>query len=88
MCFWKGQPVSLTHTQISVLQMMARRPGIVMSRDSLMRTAYDEEPRVNQRAIDTYIKHLRKSFKAIDCSFDMIETVNGVGYRLKECAIA
>jgi two-component system, OmpR family, response regulator ChvI len=87
-CFWNGQRVSLTRSQISVLELMARRPGIVMTRDSLMRRAYHEEPRVNERAIDTYIKHLRKSFKAIDCSFHMIETVNGVGYRLKECNFA
>jgi two-component system response regulator ChvI len=87
MCFWKGQPVSLTRTQISVLQMMARRPGIVMSRDTLMRAAYDEERCVNQRAIDTYIKHLRKKLKTVDCSFDMIETINGIGYRFRERGI-
>jgi two-component system, OmpR family, response regulator ChvI len=85
MSFWKDQPVSLTRAEISVLQMMARRPGIVMSRDTLMRAAYDKEPRVNHRAIDTHIKHLRKKFKAIDCSFDMIETINNIGYRFKEC---
>jgi two-component system, OmpR family, response regulator ChvI len=37
MCTWKDQSVALTRTQISVLQTMVRRPGIVMSRDTLLR---------------------------------------------------
>jgi two-component system response regulator ChvI len=39
---------------------------------------------VDDRAIDSYIKRLRKKFKVLDVDFDMIETLYGVGYRFKE----
>ena len=83
-CTWKGQTVSLTHTQTLMLRALARRPGIVMSRDTLIAAVYDLEEYVNERAVDCHIKHLRNRFKLIDSSFDLIETVGGLGYRLKE----
>jgi DNA-binding response OmpR family regulator len=36
------------------------------------------------RTIDSHIKRLRKKFKHVDDSFDLIETIYGLGYRLKE----
>jgi two-component system, OmpR family, response regulator ChvI len=86
-CTWKDQAVCLTRAQISLLRAMSRRPGIVMSRGALIEAVYDKNARVNERAIDTLIKHLRKKFQIVDDSFDMIETINGIGYRLKEASI-
>ena len=62
----------------------ARRPGVVKSRDALMDAAYDDQVYVDDRTIDSHIKRLRKKFKAVDTSFDVIETLYGVGYRFKE----
>jgi DNA-binding response OmpR family regulator len=39
---------------------------------------------VDDRTIDSHIKRLRKKFKQAEDSFDMIETLYGVGYRFKE----
>jgi hypothetical protein len=39
---------------------------------------------VDDRTIDSHVKRLRKKFKASDVDFDMIETLYGVGYRIKE----
>jgi hypothetical protein len=39
---------------------------------------------VDDRTIDSHIKRLRKKFKQVEDSFDMIETLYGVGYRFKE----
>jgi DNA-binding response OmpR family regulator len=33
---------------------------------------------------DSHVKRVRKKFKASDVDFDMIETLNGVGYRFKD----
>ena len=57
---------------------------MVKRRDSLMDSAYDEQVYVDDRTIDSHIKRLRKKFKAVDDSFDMIETLYGVGYRFRE----
>jgi len=83
-CTWKNQPVNLTVTEFLILQAIVSRPGVVKSRDALMDAAYDEQVYVDDRTIDSHIKRLRKKLKAVDESFDMIETLYGVGYRFKE----
>lgn len=83
-CTWEGRPVVLTVTEFLILQSLAQRPGIVKSRDALMDAAYDDQIYVDDRTIDSHIKRLRKKFKSADKSFDVIETLYGVGYRFKE----
>ena len=83
-CVWDNRPVTLTVTEFLILQSLAARPGVVKSRDALMDAAYDDQVYVDDRTIDSHIKRLRKKFKAVDQSFDVIETLYGVGYRFKE----
>jgi two-component system response regulator ChvI len=83
-CTWKNEPVSLTVTEFLILQALATRPGVVKSRDALMDAAYDDQVYVDDRTIDSHIKRLRKKFRQAEDSFDMIETLYGVGYRFKE----
>ena len=83
-CTWNGKPVTLTVTEFLILYALAQRPGVVKSRDSLMDAAYDDQVYVDDRTIDSHIKRLRKKFKVEDNSFDMIETLYGVGYRFRE----
>ena len=83
-CLWDDRPVTLTVTEFLILQALAQRPGVVKSRDALMDAAYDDQVYVDDRTIDSHIKRLRKKFKAVDSSFDVIETLYGVGYRFKE----
>lgn len=83
-CFWKQQPVSLTVTEFMILDALARRPGVVKSRDALMDAAYDEQIYVDDRTIDSHIKRLRRKFRVVDKSFDAIEPLYGVGYRYKD----
>ena len=84
-CEWDGKQVTLTVTEFLILQSLAQRPGVVKSRDALMDAAYDDQVYVDDRTIDSHIKRLRKKFKQVDDSFDVIETLYGVGYRFKEC---
>ncbi|MEO0909697.1 MAG: response regulator transcription factor, partial [Pseudomonadota bacterium] len=83
-CTWKAKSVTLTVTEFLILYALAQRPGVVKSRDSLMDAAYDDQVYVDDRTIDSHIKRLRKKFKVEDDSFDMIETLYGVGYRFRE----
>jgi two-component system, OmpR family, response regulator ChvI len=87
-CTWKDAPVSLTITEFLILQALISRPGIVKSRDSLMDAAYDDQVYVDDRTIDSHVKRLRKKFRAVDGDFDLIETLYGVGYRIKETSEA
>jgi two-component system, OmpR family, response regulator ChvI len=83
-CTWKNEPVTLTVTEFVILQALASRPGVVKSRNALMDAAYDDQVYVDDRTIDSHIKPLRKKLKQAEDSFDMIETLYGVGYRFKE----
>ena len=84
MCTWKNEPVTLTVTEFLIVQALAVRPGVVKSRNSLMDAVYDDQIYVDDRTIDSHVKRVRKKFKQVDDSFDMIDTLYGVGYRFKE----
>jgi two-component system, OmpR family, response regulator ChvI len=84
MCTWKNEPVTLTVTEFLIVQALAVRPGVVKSRNSLMDAVYDDQIYVDDRTIDSHVKRVRKKFKRVDDSFDMIDTLCGVGYRFKE----
>jgi two-component system response regulator ChvI len=83
-CTWKNAPVLLTVTEFLLLHALAARPGVAKSRSALMDAAYDDQVYVDDRTIDSHIKRLRKKFTRVDDSFDMIETLHGLGYRFKE----
>ncbi|MBE3638935.1 response regulator transcription factor [Mangrovicoccus algicola] len=78
---WRGEPVSLTVTEFQLLAALARRPGVVKSRDQLMDVAYDDNIYVDDRTIDSHIKRLRKKLRGVDPDFSAIETLYGIGYR-------
>lgn len=84
LCTWDDRSVTLTVTEFLILQSLAQRPGFVKSRDNLMDAAYNDQVYVDDRTIDSHIKRLRKKFKAIDDSFEAIETLYGVGYRYRD----
>jgi len=83
-CTWKNEPVLLTVTEFLILQALALRPGVFKSRNALMDAAYDDQVYVEDRTIDSHIKRLRKKLKQVEASCEVIETIYGVGYRLKE----
>jgi two-component system response regulator ChvI len=83
-CTWNNEPVLLTVTEFLLLQALALRLGVFKSRNALMNAAYDDQVYVEDRTIDSHIKRLRKKLKQVDASCEVIETIYGVGYRLKE----
>ncbi len=81
---WDGRDIALTVTEFMILESLAQRPGFVKSRDQLMDAAYQDDVYVDDRTIDSHIKRLRKKFRAVDGTFQSIETLYGVGYRFAE----
>jgi len=78
--------VPLTVTEFMILRAMVRHPGHVKTRLQLMHEGYPNDAYVSERTIDSHIKRLRHKLNAIDPSFDGIQTVYGLGYRLAEGA--
>ncbi len=86
LCRWKGNNIQLTVTEFLLLKALAKRPGVVKSRDQLMDAAYSDTVYVDDRTVDTHVKRLRQKFKKFDETFDAIETLYGIGYRFTESA--
>ncbi len=84
LCTWKKRPVNLTVTEFLLVKSLVTRPGHVRTRDQLIDMAYGENIYVDDRTVDSHIKRIRNKFKKVDDSFDQIETLYGVGYRIKE----
>lgn len=84
LCAWRGQPVNLTVTEFLLVKALVTRPGHVRTRDQLIDMAYGENIYVDDRTVDSHIKRIRNKFKKVDDSFDQIETLYGVGYKIKE----
>ncbi|MBL7716513.1 MAG: response regulator transcription factor [Bdellovibrionales bacterium] len=74
------EPLSLTPSEFKLLLALAQNQGRVLTRDQLIDAVQGIGVTVVDRAIDTHIFGLRK--KLSNCS-DWIETVRGIGYRIK-----
>jgi two-component system OmpR family response regulator len=77
---WNGLRVDLTLTEFWMVHTLAKFPGHVKDRDSLMR---DAKIVVDDATITSHIKRIRRKFAAVDPAFDQIDTVYGMGYRWK-----
>jgi two-component system response regulator ChvI len=75
-----GAAMRLTVTEFSLLA----APGFVKSRDALVAAAYPEETFLSDRAIDCHVKRLRRKIAEAGGDPGAVETVYGLGYRLKE----
>jgi two-component system OmpR family response regulator len=83
---WRGEEeVDLSAKEFALLELLMRRPGSVLSRSQLFEGAWDMSYERRSNIVDVYIRQLREK---IDRPFgtESIETVRGVGYRLKERA--
>ncbi len=72
----KGKPVEMT-----LLHLLASKPGWVFSREQIIDTIKGEDYAVTDRAVDVQIVGIRKK---LGNKADLIETVRGVGYRFQE----
>ncbi|MFT4195327.1 response regulator [Ottowia sp.] len=77
----RGQPLSLTRREFRLLHVLARQSGRIFSRAQLLDLAYSDTLDVNERAIDSHIKNLRKKLKAAGgADHEWIRSVYGVGF--------
>ncbi len=76
-----GEQADLTFTEFRILHLLARRPGWVFTRAQIVDAVRGEDYPVTDRAVDVHIVGLRKK---LGPNGGFIETVRGVGYRMKE----
>ncbi len=81
-----GVPVALTAREFDLLMAMARRPGVVFSREQLLESAVGFSDFSEARGVDVHVRHLREKLGDDAAAPRFIETVRGVGYRVKRDA--
>jgi two-component system OmpR family response regulator len=80
---WRGDvPIELSPKEFALLETFMRRAGEVLTRLDLLEHAWDFAYENRSNVVDVYVGYLRAK---IDRPFDVdsIETVRGVGYRLR-----
>ena len=81
---WDETPVELTVTEFQIVQAMMAAPQKVFSRDALIERLHGPGFAITDRTIDSHIRNLRGKFAQLGGA-DLVETRQGVGYRLGPC---
>lgn len=76
-----GEEVELTPTEYRLLLLLAERRGRVQERARLLESVWDAAPDVQTRTVDMHVQRLRAKLGEAG---DLIETVRGFGYRLRQ----
>jgi DNA-binding response OmpR family regulator len=79
-----GAPVDLTYVEFEILKALAANPGRVFSRRALLESMWGGADYRDPRTIDVHIRHLREKLERDPRNPELILTVRGVGYRLRE----
>ena len=76
------EPIELTAREFNLLELLMRSPGRVFTRTQILEHVwgYDFDPQTN--VVDVYIRRVRKKID-LASSDSLIETVRGVGYRMR-----
>ena len=79
-----GRVVETTAHEFAVLRVLAGNPGIVFSREALIRRAWGPDTHVTERSVDTIVKRLRQKIEANPAEPERLLTVWGVGYKFRD----
>jgi len=80
--YWAGVEMVFTVTEFNLLSALMGRPGRVYTRDDLVDRVWGTGHAITDRTIDSHIRRIRRKLGAAGA--EAIETVYGLGYRLKE----
>jgi two-component system phosphate regulon response regulator PhoB len=76
----KGHEVELTATEFRLLNLLMERAGRVQTRSQLLSDVWGYAEDIDSRTVDTHVRRLRRK---LGREAERIETVIGVGYRLR-----
>ena len=74
-----GRRIDLTYVEFELLRTLASKPGRVFSRQGLLQALWGDYAYREPRTIDVHVRHLREKLG----DMELIQTVRGVGYRLR-----
>jgi DNA-binding response OmpR family regulator len=79
-----GTPVELTALEFDLLAALAHEPGVVVRRAELLTRLWGDAYLDDGHLVDVHVANLRRKLGDDATEPRFIETVRGVGYRLRE----
>ncbi len=76
-----GESLYLKPKEFDLLTYLVRHPGIVLSRDALLREVWGYDFPMDTRTVDVHVRGLRQKVERDPSHPQRIETVRGYGYR-------
>jgi DNA-binding response OmpR family regulator len=80
----RDEEVAVTYVEFEILAALARSPGKVLSRETLLEHVWGDSDYRDPRTVDVHIRHLREKIEADAKQPEYLFTVRGVGYRFRE----
>lgn len=80
---YRSQVLSLTPKEYNLLELFLRNPQRIFTRSTIIDRLWSLESLPTESAVTTHIKGLRQQLKMAGMPVDIIETIYGLGYRLK-----
>jgi DNA-binding response OmpR family regulator len=77
-----GSPIYLSAREFDILTLLAERPGHVVTRRFLIDTIWGPDFYGDDRALDVYVRAIRKKIEPDSERPTYLQTVRGVGYKL------
>jgi DNA-binding response OmpR family regulator len=78
------EEVRVTYVEFEILGALARSPGRVLTRETLLEHVWGDSEYRDPRTVDVHIRHLREKLESDPKEPAFLFTVRGVGYRFKE----
>jgi DNA-binding response OmpR family regulator len=79
-----GEEVKVTYVEFEILGALARSPGRVLTRETLLEHVWGDSEYRDPRTVDVHIRHLREKLERDPKEPEFLFTVRGVGYRFVE----
>ena len=79
-----GDEVRVTYVEFEILGALARSPGRVLTRETLLEHVWGDSEYRDPRTVDVHIRHLREKIERDPKEPEFLFTVRGVGYRFVE----
>ena len=79
-----GRTLDLTYVEFELLRTLVAQPGKVFSRRALLQAIWGDSAYREPRTIDVHVRHLREKIEPDPSEPELILTVRGAGYRLRE----
>ncbi len=80
---YDGHPLTLTPKEYATLELLVANGRRVLSRSSIIEQVWSVDDSPVEETVRSHIKCLRQKLKALGAPEDFIQTVHGLGYRLK-----